>query len=303
MLIAIAIVVILLVAALTIFVTASRRRVDDRNAVARDARARPVATRGRRADAVRRRPRSRRPVAAGRRRPRPTSAARWRPRSAADVVEWEPVDEEELGVSRRQFLNRAVLGVSGFSAAALGIGDPRLPLADRLERLRRQGERRQASTTSSPRSTTSGSRTTSRKRRPTCDPYPTEDAARGEEGAVVQAACCPAWSRASSPCTSGACTSVAASRGARRRSGSSARATDRSTTRSARRRPVPHPAGSTASSWPSPAATVDDRHGRRHHRSADRHQHHQAGAGRAIVRLTPAGRAQAAGPERPTDSR
>ena len=34
MLIAIAIVVILLVAALTIFVTASRRRVDDRNPVA-----------------------------------------------------------------------------------------------------------------------------------------------------------------------------------------------------------------------------------------------------------------------------
>ena len=37
-------------------------------------------------------------------------------------MQWEPVDEEELGVTRRQFLNRAVLGISGFSAGVLGIG-------------------------------------------------------------------------------------------------------------------------------------------------------------------------------------
>ena len=43
-------------------------------------------------------------------------------RRGGTVVEWEPVDEEELGVSRRQFLNRGVLTVTGFSAGVLGIG-------------------------------------------------------------------------------------------------------------------------------------------------------------------------------------
>ena len=43
-------------------------------------------------------------------------------RDGSDVVVWEPVDEEEIGVNRRQFLNRALLGVSGFSAGVLGIG-------------------------------------------------------------------------------------------------------------------------------------------------------------------------------------
>jgi cytochrome b6-f complex iron-sulfur subunit len=39
-------------------------------------------------------------------------------RTVGQVTRWEPVDEEELGVSRRQFLNRAVLTVVGFA----GIG-------------------------------------------------------------------------------------------------------------------------------------------------------------------------------------
>jgi cytochrome b6-f complex iron-sulfur subunit len=39
-------------------------------------------------------------------------------RKAGEVTRWEPVDEEELGVSRRQFLNRAVLTVTAFA----GIG-------------------------------------------------------------------------------------------------------------------------------------------------------------------------------------
>ncbi len=43
-------------------------------------------------------------------------------RDAKEVVVWEPVDEEEIGVNRRQFLNHALLGVSGFSAGVLGIG-------------------------------------------------------------------------------------------------------------------------------------------------------------------------------------
>ncbi|MFM8237901.1 MAG: ubiquinol-cytochrome c reductase iron-sulfur subunit [Actinomycetota bacterium] len=54
------------------------------------------------------------------------SAARTRPtgggllrRGRGTVVEYEPVDEEELGVSRRQFLNRGLLTAVGFATAAL----------------------------------------------------------------------------------------------------------------------------------------------------------------------------------------
>jgi cytochrome b6-f complex iron-sulfur subunit len=41
-------------------------------------------------------------------------------RKRGDVTVWEPVDEEELGVSRRQFLNRGLVGVVGFSVAGFG---------------------------------------------------------------------------------------------------------------------------------------------------------------------------------------
>ncbi|HEY5172238.1 MAG TPA: Rieske 2Fe-2S domain-containing protein, partial [Acidimicrobiia bacterium] len=46
-------------------------------------------------------------------------------RRRGEVTEYEPVDEEEIGVSRRQFLNRGLLtaigfGLSGFGAAMLG---------------------------------------------------------------------------------------------------------------------------------------------------------------------------------------
>jgi cytochrome b6-f complex iron-sulfur subunit len=45
-------------------------------------------------------------------------------RRGGDVIEYEPVDEEEIGVSRRQFLNRGILiavgfGVAGFAPAML----------------------------------------------------------------------------------------------------------------------------------------------------------------------------------------
>jgi cytochrome b6-f complex iron-sulfur subunit len=39
-------------------------------------------------------------------------------RRAGEVVEYEPVDEEELGVTRRQFLNRGLLTAVGFGLAA-----------------------------------------------------------------------------------------------------------------------------------------------------------------------------------------
>jgi cytochrome b6-f complex iron-sulfur subunit len=41
-------------------------------------------------------------------------------RGRGDAVIWEPVDEEELGVSRRQFLNRGILTTVGFSVAGFG---------------------------------------------------------------------------------------------------------------------------------------------------------------------------------------
>jgi len=41
-------------------------------------------------------------------------------RGRGDAVIWEPVDEEELGVSRRQFMNRGLLATVGFSVAGFG---------------------------------------------------------------------------------------------------------------------------------------------------------------------------------------
>src|SRR4051794_5584027 len=35
-------------------------------------------------------------------------------RPAGTVPRWEPVDEEELGVTRRQFMNRGILAAVGF---------------------------------------------------------------------------------------------------------------------------------------------------------------------------------------------
>jgi cytochrome b6-f complex iron-sulfur subunit len=43
-------------------------------------------------------------------------------RQPATISRWEPVDEEELGVTRRQFLNRALLAAVGFGVAAFGAG-------------------------------------------------------------------------------------------------------------------------------------------------------------------------------------
>jgi cytochrome b6-f complex iron-sulfur subunit len=43
-------------------------------------------------------------------------------RQPAGVARWEPVDEEELGVTRRQFMNRGVLAAVGFAVATFGAG-------------------------------------------------------------------------------------------------------------------------------------------------------------------------------------
>ncbi len=120
------------------------------------------------------------------------------------------------------------------------------------KRLRRQVQRRQASTTSSPRSHDEAAcRSTSPTLATYVDHYPKDalPALEERQGRTKTPRSRPAWRTASSRSTSGACTSDAASRSARRRSGSSARATARSTTASARRRRAPRRVASTASAW------------------------------------------------------
>ena len=121
MAIAIVIVIILLAAAVTVFLTASRRRTTT-GTLSRETRSRdqsveaatePAASTSTELEATGR------PRADDTRENMPGDVA---VRDGSDVVVWEPVDEEELGVNRRQFLNRALLGVSGFSAGVLGIG-------------------------------------------------------------------------------------------------------------------------------------------------------------------------------------
>jgi len=113
---AIAVIAILLAAAVMVLVTANRRRATtgalSRETVARDASTDIVPAE--RADDL---------EAEGRARADETRAAHTpATRRGGDVVEWEPVDEEEIGVSRRQFLNRGVLTAVGFSTAAFGAG-------------------------------------------------------------------------------------------------------------------------------------------------------------------------------------
>jgi len=120
--IAIAIVLILVAAAVTVFLTASRRRTTT-GTLSRETRSRDRSTT---ADVDTNVSPSTEVEAAGRTRADDTRSnlAGDVPavREGAEVVQWEPVDEEEIGVNRRQFLNRAVLGISGFAAGVLGIG-------------------------------------------------------------------------------------------------------------------------------------------------------------------------------------
>jgi cytochrome b6-f complex iron-sulfur subunit len=119
--IAIAIIVILLVAAATLLVTARRRSVigdlsretRQRDASARDADATAPTTSA-----------STELELQGRERSDETrsQAGGVATRTRAEVTEWEPVDEEELGVTRRQFMNRGLVASVGFALAAFGAG-------------------------------------------------------------------------------------------------------------------------------------------------------------------------------------
>ncbi|HEX5615955.1 MAG TPA: Rieske 2Fe-2S domain-containing protein [Acidimicrobiia bacterium] len=113
MAIAIAILAILVVAVVTLLLTANRRRATT-GELSRETRERDAS---RRSDAD---------EAEGRERADDTRAEIERGeatpavRQPAGVARWEPVDEEEIGVSRRQFLNRAILGAVGLGLASFG---------------------------------------------------------------------------------------------------------------------------------------------------------------------------------------
>ena len=131
---------------------------------------------------------------------------------AKTPVRYEPVDEDEIGLSRRQFFNRSILATLGPRPRRVRRRGHRVPVAlgrgwRRHQdhgglRGRRQGGVRQQgarSTTRAPRSTSSPTRSrTSRRRR----------------RSLRTRRCSRAWSRATSRCTRSACTSGAACRGA-----------------------------------------------------------------------------------------
>ena len=157
------------------------------------------------------------------------------------------IDLETLGVTRRQFLNRGILGIfglalAGFGAAVLGFLWP--PLQRRIRgkvdsgKLSRHQDvlsQHQVALLQCPRPG------------PTSTPTRSTTCPRRKASGAYSDAILAGYAEGSSPCTRNASTSDAASRGARARSGSSARATVRSTTGSARRRAAPPLAGSTAS--------------------------------------------------------
>jgi cytochrome b6-f complex iron-sulfur subunit len=124
----IVIIVILLVAAVSVVMLAGRARAGSTGALSRETRKRdretsaPTSTEAEASTSTDL-------EAAGRERSDETRASSFggmlARRRGGDVIEYEPVDEEEIGVSRRQFLNRGVLtaigfGLSGFGAAMLG---------------------------------------------------------------------------------------------------------------------------------------------------------------------------------------
>ena len=201
----------------SVVLLASRARVVDRVAVARDARARrlgePTPTSS--ADAST----STELEATGRERSDETRASRSAACSAArrggEVVEYEPVDEEELGVTRRQFLNRGILTAVGFGVAGFGAACSASSGRCRARRLRRQGQRRQARRHPRRHRRRSRSRSTSRRpARTSCRTRRTPTLADGQEGLQARRST-TGMEQGSSRSTSAACTSVAACRCAR----------------------------------------------------------------------------------------
>jgi cytochrome b6-f complex iron-sulfur subunit len=128
LLVPIVIIVILLVAAVSVVMLAGRARASSTGTLSRETRKRdeetsePASTEAAASSSTDL-------EATGRERSDETRASSFggmlARRRGGEVTEYEPVDEEEIGVSRRQFLNRGVLtavgfGLSGFGAAMLG---------------------------------------------------------------------------------------------------------------------------------------------------------------------------------------
>jgi cytochrome b6-f complex iron-sulfur subunit len=110
--VAIAIAVIVLAGAATVLILANRSRATT-GALSRETRKRDAQAESGPAPST-----STELEAAGRERAQETQESMGgavATRSVGTVSKWEPVDEEELGVSRRQFLNRAVLTVVAFA--------------------------------------------------------------------------------------------------------------------------------------------------------------------------------------------
>ena len=128
MLVPIVIILILLVAAVSVVMLAGRARGSSTGSLSRETRKRDEDT-GEPAPTDAAASTSTDLEAAGRERSDETRASSFggmlARRRGGEVTEYEPVDEEEIGVSRRQFLNRGLLtavgfGLSGFGAAMLG---------------------------------------------------------------------------------------------------------------------------------------------------------------------------------------
>ena len=128
MLVPIVIILILLVAAVSVVMLAGRARGSSTGSLSRETRKRDEDT-GEPAPTDAAASTSTDLETAGRERSDETRASSFggmlARRRGGEVTEYEPVDEEEIGVSRRQFLNRGLLtavgfGLSGFGAAMLG---------------------------------------------------------------------------------------------------------------------------------------------------------------------------------------
>jgi cytochrome b6-f complex iron-sulfur subunit len=115
LIVVISIILIFVVAAITVAVLANRSR-SSTGGLSRETRARDKAAAGTAPEGAL--STSTELEAAGRERSEETQQSHGlvRRRGGA-VVEYEPVDEEELGVTRRQFLNRGLLTAVGFAAA------------------------------------------------------------------------------------------------------------------------------------------------------------------------------------------
>ncbi len=146
--IALLIVGLLVLAVVAVLVTAPPA-LDHRTPQPGDAQERPLdrargSSRPKETSRSRRRPTK--PAPAPTRPDAPSSRARpigeeLEPSAAKTPVMYEPVDEDELGVTRRQFFNRSILAGSGIGLGRVRGGVTRLPLAVGRRRFPSEGQR------------------------------------------------------------------------------------------------------------------------------------------------------------------